>query len=57
VETSPIDDPAALADGLALLMEGVYASAQASSAEGPAARARALAAALTDAPQIQQLDT
>ena len=56
-ETSPIDDPAALADELALLMEGVYASAQASSAEGPAARARALAEALTDAPQNQQRDT
>jgi AcrR family transcriptional regulator len=55
-ENSPIDNPAALADELALLMEGVYASAQASSAEGPAARARALAEAITDAPRCQQRD-
>ena len=50
-ETSPIDDPIPLADELTLLMEGVYASAQALSAEGPAARARALAEALIDSPQ------
>jgi AcrR family transcriptional regulator len=36
----------ALADQLALLMEGVYASAQALGAEGPARNARALAEAL-----------
>jgi AcrR family transcriptional regulator len=36
------DDPAALADELALLVEGVYASAQSSDAGGAAARARAL---------------
>jgi AcrR family transcriptional regulator len=56
-KTSSVDDPVALADELALLMEGVYASAQSSSAEGPAARARALAEALTDASQSQQRDT
>jgi AcrR family transcriptional regulator len=36
-------DPGELADQLALLMEGVYASAQALSADGPARRARSLA--------------
>jgi AcrR family transcriptional regulator len=36
-------NPAELADQLALLMEGVYASAQALSADGPARRARSLA--------------
>jgi len=45
-ETAPVGDPDALADELALLMEGVYASAQALDATGPAARARALAEAL-----------
>jgi AcrR family transcriptional regulator len=45
-KTSPVDDPAALADELALLMEGVYASVQALTADGPAARARALAETL-----------
>jgi AcrR family transcriptional regulator len=38
--------PAAVADHLVLIMEGVYASAQALGAEGPARRARALAEAL-----------
>ena len=52
-KTSPVDDPAALADGLALLMEGVYASAQSSSADGPAARARSLAEALLATPGRQ----
>jgi AcrR family transcriptional regulator len=42
-ESTPVGDPAALADELALLMEGVYASAQSSNAEDAAARARALA--------------
>jgi len=40
---SEVDD---LADQLALLMEGVYASAQALGADGPARRARALAETL-----------
>jgi AcrR family transcriptional regulator len=38
--------PAVVADHLVLLMEGVYASAQALGAEGPARRARALAETL-----------
>jgi AcrR family transcriptional regulator len=37
-----IDDPAALADHLMLIMEGVYGSVQALGADGPALRARAL---------------
>jgi hypothetical protein len=37
----PIAHPAAVADHLVLIMEGVYASAQALGAEGPAHRARA----------------
>ncbi|MGH3798550.1 MAG: TetR/AcrR family transcriptional regulator [Pseudonocardiaceae bacterium] len=41
-------DPAMLADQLALVMEGVYASVQALGADGPARRARALAAQLLD---------
>jgi AcrR family transcriptional regulator len=41
--TTPVDDPGALADHLALLMEGVYASAQALGSTGPARQARALA--------------
>jgi hypothetical protein len=39
----PIAHPAAVADHLVLIMEGVYGSAQALGAEGPARRARALA--------------
>jgi hypothetical protein len=35
-------DPAALADQLMLVMEGVYATVQAFGADGPATRARAL---------------
>jgi AcrR family transcriptional regulator len=42
-------DPAALADHLALVMEGVYASVQALGSDGPARRARALVAQLLDA--------
>lgn len=41
-KTAPIDDPDTLADHLALLMEGVYASAQALDATGPAKRVRSL---------------
>ena len=37
----PVRDPEALADQLAIVMEGVYASAQALGADGPARRARA----------------
>jgi len=42
----PARDPGQLADYLTLVMEGVYASAQALSAAGPARRARDLAAAI-----------
>lgn len=42
-EGTPIGEPAALADELALLVEGVYASAQSSNADEAAALARALA--------------
>jgi AcrR family transcriptional regulator len=45
----PIDDPEALADQLAVVVEGVYASAQALGAAGPARRARAIAETLMDA--------
>jgi len=44
--TAGMPDGEALADQLAILMEGVYASAQALGAQGPARRARALAEAL-----------
>lgn len=44
--TAGLPDHEALADRLALLMEGVYASAQALGAEGPARSARLLAEAL-----------
>ena len=43
-----VSDPDALADQLAVVMEGVYASAQALGAGGPARRARAIAATLID---------
>lgn len=43
-----VSDPAALADQLSLVMEGVYASVQALGATGPARRARALAEHLLD---------
>jgi AcrR family transcriptional regulator len=45
----PVSDPGALADQLAVVMEGVYASAQALGAAGPARRARAMAETLMDA--------
>ena len=45
----PIGDPEALADQLAIVVEGVYASAQALGAAGPARRARAIAETLMDA--------
>jgi AcrR family transcriptional regulator len=41
-DTSPAIDPTTLGDQLALVMEGVYASAQALGADGPARQARAL---------------
>jgi AcrR family transcriptional regulator len=47
--TTPVTDPGALADQLAVVMEGVYASAQALGAAGPARRARAIAETLIDA--------
>jgi hypothetical protein len=46
--TAPVSDPAALADELVVVMEGVYASAQALGATGPARRARAIAETLID---------
>jgi AcrR family transcriptional regulator len=42
VSSLPVADPELLADQLSLVMEGVYASAQALGADGPARRARAL---------------
>jgi AcrR family transcriptional regulator len=48
-EALAVSDPAALADQLAVVMEGVYASAQALGADGPARRARAIAETLIDA--------
>jgi AcrR family transcriptional regulator len=42
------DDPAALADQLTLIFEGVYASVQALGVEGPTQQAPALAALLTE---------
>jgi AcrR family transcriptional regulator len=47
--TTPLSDPEALADQLAVVMEGVYASAQALGAGGPARRGRATAETLIDA--------
>jgi AcrR family transcriptional regulator len=47
---APVGDPDVLADRLVLVMEGVYASVQALGANGPAARARDLVAALLPAP-------
>jgi AcrR family transcriptional regulator len=44
-----VEDPALLADQLALVVEGVYASVQALSVSGPAAHARETAQALIDA--------
>ena len=48
-QTTPVHDPAALADRLMLVMEGVYASTQALGAGGPAREARALAESMLDA--------
>jgi AcrR family transcriptional regulator len=45
----PVDDPDALADQLALVMEGVYASVHALGGEGPAKRARSVVEALLPA--------
>ncbi|MEW9556460.1 TetR/AcrR family transcriptional regulator [Nonomuraea sp. NPDC050783] len=45
-EVSQVGDPAALADHLTLIMEGVYASVQALGAGGPARRARSLVEAI-----------
>lgn len=47
--TTPITAPAALADQLALVAEGIYGSVQALGPSGPAAHARTLAACLIDA--------
>ena len=45
-QAEPIVDPHELADGLALLMEGTYASAESLGDNGPAANARTLAEGL-----------
>lgn len=50
-ESEPVGDPSALADGLALLMEGAYASAQSLGHDGPAGRARTMAETLLAAPE------
>lgn len=47
--TAPVGNPVVLADGLTLLVEGVYASAEALGAEGPARQARTMAKMLLDA--------
>ncbi len=47
---TPVADVAGLADQLALVMEGVYASVQALGADGPARQARAVAEMLIDMP-------
>jgi AcrR family transcriptional regulator len=47
--TTPLQAPAALADRLALIAEGVYGSVQALGPTGPAAHGRALAEVLLDA--------
>jgi AcrR family transcriptional regulator len=47
--TPPIDDPDRLADGLTLVFEGTYASAQALGAGGPARRSRETIAAMLSA--------
>lgn len=49
-QPAPVEGADALADGWALLLEGVYASAQAPGGVGSAGRARDLAEALLAAP-------
>jgi AcrR family transcriptional regulator len=44
--STPVHDPAVLADQLALIMEGVYASVQALGVDGPARQARSLVEAI-----------
>jgi len=51
--TTPVRDPEALADQLALVLEGVYGSVQALTVAGPAAQARASAQVLIDAALIE----
>jgi AcrR family transcriptional regulator len=48
--SDPVADPVGLADHLALLMEGVYASVSALGAQGPARRARAIVESLLRRP-------
>jgi AcrR family transcriptional regulator len=48
-EATPLNAPAALADQLALIVEGVYASVQALGDNGPARQARGAAEALLEA--------
>lgn len=52
-ETTPFGDSVVLADGLVLLMDGVYASAEALGAEGPARQARVVAETLIASPERQ----
>jgi len=47
-----VGNPAVVADGLALLIEGTYASAGALGADGPARRARDAAERLLDTPEL-----
>lgn len=47
-DQSPLRDPAALAEQLALVAEGIYGSAQSFGPHGPALNGRALAVALVD---------
>jgi AcrR family transcriptional regulator len=44
--STPVSDPAALADQLAVIMEGVYASVQSLGVDGPARQARTLVEAI-----------
>ena len=50
-ETAPVDDPAALADQIILVIEGTMASAQALGPDGPARQARAVAEKLLPEPR------
>ena len=53
-ELDGVDDPGALADQLALVLEGIYATVQALGAGGPATQARAAAQALIEAASLRR---
>ena len=53
-QTTTLEDPESLADGLALLAEGMYGSVQALGPSGPAALGRTCAEVLIDAAQSHQ---